>query len=74
MTGSLTEHEAALRLAAFAGVFAVVALWEWFAPRRRARFGRGQRWPHNVALLVAVVPLDLAIYCGDRRWVRRCSY
>ncbi|MFZ5540254.1 MAG: sterol desaturase family protein [Pseudomonadota bacterium] len=52
MTGSLTEHEAALRLAAFAGVFAAVALWEWLAPRRRARFGRAWRWPHNLALLV----------------------
>lgn len=52
MTGSLTEHEAALRLAAFAGVFAAVALWEWLAPRRRARFARAQRWPHNLALLV----------------------
>jgi sterol desaturase/sphingolipid hydroxylase (fatty acid hydroxylase superfamily) len=52
MTGSLTEHEAALRLAAFTGVFAAVALWEWQAPRRRARFARAARWPHNVALLV----------------------
>ncbi|MEW5881797.1 MAG: sterol desaturase family protein [Pseudomonadota bacterium] len=52
MTGSLTEHEAALRLAAFAGVFAAVALWEWLAPRRRARFARARRWPHNLALLV----------------------
>ena len=52
MTGSLTEHEAALRLAAFVGVFAAVALWEWLAPRRRARFARARRWPHNLALLV----------------------
>lgn len=52
MTGSLTEHEAALRLVAFVGVFAAVALWEWLAPRRRARFARARRWPHNLALLV----------------------
>lgn len=52
MIESLTEHEAALRLAAFGGVFAAVALWERLAPRRRARFARALRWPHNLALLV----------------------
>lgn len=52
MIESLTEHEAALRLAAFGGVFAAVALWERLAPRRRAHFARAQRWPHNLALLV----------------------
>lgn len=41
-----------IRLVAFAGVFAVVALWEYAAPRRRPAYPRGSRWPHNLGLLV----------------------
>lgn len=40
-----------LRLAAFAAIFAAMALWEALAPRRRRRFGRGTRWIPNLALL-----------------------
>jgi sterol desaturase/sphingolipid hydroxylase (fatty acid hydroxylase superfamily) len=42
-----------IRLVAFAGIFAAVALWEYAAPRRRAAYPRGSRWPHNLGLLVA---------------------
>jgi sterol desaturase/sphingolipid hydroxylase (fatty acid hydroxylase superfamily) len=44
--------EPLIRLGAFLGVFAVVALWEIAAPRRRAVFTRRARWPHNLGLLV----------------------
>lgn len=43
--------EPLLRLGAFIGVFAVAALWEALAPRRRRSFSRSRRWPHNLALL-----------------------
>jgi sterol desaturase/sphingolipid hydroxylase (fatty acid hydroxylase superfamily) len=43
--------EAWIRLAAFAAVFAAVALWELAAPRRPALFPRRIRWPHNLGLL-----------------------
>lgn len=42
-----------VRLGAFLAVFVAMAAWEALAPRRRPRFGRLQRWPHNL-LLVAL--------------------
>ena len=46
----LLDSEPALRLAAFVGVFAAVALAELAAPRRRLRTGRGRRWAINIAI------------------------
>ncbi len=48
----LVTHEAALRLAAFAGVALVMALWEWRAPRRPLQLPRRQRWTANLGLVV----------------------
>ena len=45
-------HELAIRLAAFAGVFALMAAWEIAAPRRVRSLSRWTRWPHNLALVV----------------------
>lgn len=43
--------EAAIRLLAFIAVFALMASWEAYAPRRRRSFPRRARWPHNLGLL-----------------------
>jgi sterol desaturase/sphingolipid hydroxylase (fatty acid hydroxylase superfamily) len=54
------EAEGLIRLAAFAVVFAAVALWELAAPRRKPLYARGSRWPHNLGLLfVDVLALRL---------------
>lgn len=54
--------EPLLRLGAFFGVFALVALWEFAAPRRRQTFPRRVRWPNNLGLLlVDVVILRLVV-------------
>jgi len=76
--GALNDMEALLRLGAFAGVFVLVALWEALAPRRRRRFSRAQRWPHNLGLVAlnAVVlrllapgaALAVALAAEDGRW------
>jgi sterol desaturase/sphingolipid hydroxylase (fatty acid hydroxylase superfamily) len=47
--------ELAIRLAAFAGVFSIMALWELLAPRRQWAVGRAPRWPSNLGILVADV-------------------
>ncbi len=47
----IVQAEGLIRLAAFALVFGAVALWELAAPRRTPRFGRRDRWPHNLGLL-----------------------
>lgn len=44
--------ELAIRLAAFSGVFAAMALWELLAPRRPWAVGRAARWPSNLGVLV----------------------
>ena len=48
----LFAHEPLMRLAAFAGIFAVMALWEVMAPRRRQAIGRLRRWPGNLGIVV----------------------
>jgi sterol desaturase/sphingolipid hydroxylase (fatty acid hydroxylase superfamily) len=44
--------EPVLRLGVFAAMFAVMALWEALAPRRRLVVGRVRRWPRNLALVI----------------------
>jgi len=45
-------HEPAVRLGAFFGVFALMAVWEAVAPRRTRLLPRRVRWLHNLALVV----------------------
>ena len=53
---AILQSEPLLRLAAFVGVFAAVAWWEFLSPRRRQAFGLA-RWPHNLGLLL----VDIAV-------------
>ncbi len=43
-------NEAVARLAAFIGVFIVVALWEIASPRRLRSHSRLRRWPSNLSI------------------------
>jgi sterol desaturase/sphingolipid hydroxylase (fatty acid hydroxylase superfamily) len=45
------ETQIAVRLGLAAGLFAVLALWEWRAPHRRRMAGHGRRWSGNLGLL-----------------------
>jgi len=45
-------QEAPIRLGFFLGTFAVMALWEWLAPRRRLTVSKAMRWAHNIGLVV----------------------
>lgn len=61
----ITQHEPTIRLGIFTLVFAVMALWEWVAPRRARSVPRAARWPSNLGLLavnalVARVALPMA--------------
>jgi sterol desaturase/sphingolipid hydroxylase (fatty acid hydroxylase superfamily) len=49
---TLLAHEPAIRLVAFGGVFAAMALWEVLAPKRRLEVGRLRRWPSNLGIVV----------------------
>ena len=52
MTPFLLAHEPVVRLAAFVAIFATMALWEVFAPRRQQTIGRWRRWPANLGIVV----------------------
>ncbi len=52
MPEQILSNEKALRLSVFLGILALMVLWEFISPRRRRRLSRGQRWPHNIALVV----------------------
>lgn len=74
----LFAHEPAIRLGAFAGIFAVMALWELAAPRRPQAIGRGRRWPSNlgivavdtllVRLLFPTAAVGVALLAEERGW------
>ena len=68
--------ELAIRLAAFAGVFAAMATWEIVAPRRPWAVGRAPRWPSNlgmvavdavaVRLLIPTAAVGVALIASER--------
>lgn len=41
-----------VRIGAFAGIFALMALWEILAPRRPQAIGRQWRWPSNLGVVI----------------------
>src|SRR5215213_4448009 len=49
---TVLETEPLIRLSLFAGVFALLAVWEVLAPRRSQAIGRGWRWPNNLGVVV----------------------
>jgi sterol desaturase/sphingolipid hydroxylase (fatty acid hydroxylase superfamily) len=52
MNDFIMNHEPAVRLACFLGVFAVMAVWELLAPRRRLSHPKAQRWFNNIGLVI----------------------
>ncbi|MFZ0790839.1 MAG: sterol desaturase family protein [Chromatiaceae bacterium] len=48
----IQTHEAAIRLGAFFGIFALMALWELRAPRRALTVSKTLRWGSNLGLVV----------------------
>ena len=71
-------HELDIRLGFFLGVFALVALWEVFAPRRALTLSRTLRWSHNLGLVVLntvllrllspIAQVGLASFCAANGW------
>ena len=51
MREALLSYGQYIRLAAFGGVFALMAAWEFIGPRRSQTFGRGWRWPNNLGVV-----------------------
>ncbi len=78
MQAFMLGNEPFIRLSVFAGVFAVMALWELVAPRRVTALGRPFRWANNlglmligtllVRLLFPVVATGFAILAQAKGW------
>jgi len=78
MRDTLLQHEPLVRLAAFTGVFVLMALWEVIAPRRTPTVSKAVRWASNlgiVALNTVVVRLvfptaavGVALVAEERGW------
>jgi sterol desaturase/sphingolipid hydroxylase (fatty acid hydroxylase superfamily) len=60
----LFANEPVIRLGAFAGVLAAMALWELLAPRRHQRIGRGRRWPNNLGIVVVDTVLVRLVFAS----------
>ena len=77
MSETLLAHEPLIRLGAFAGILALMALWEWLSPRRHQEIGRARRWPSNLGIvalntvavrLVFPVAVGTALLAEARGW------
>ena len=78
MTETILGSEPAIRLTAFLGVLAAMALWEIAAPRRRRDIPRVIRWTNNLALVVIdtailrltfpILAVGLAVLAEERGW------
>ena len=78
MSELISANEPAIRLGAFLGIFALVALCELAAPRRTPTRPRWLRWYGNIGIaflntlavrfLLPVLPVALAALAADRGW------
>ncbi len=74
----LLAHEPAIRLGAFAGILALMVVWEVLAPRRSQAIGRLHRWPSNLGIVVIdtllvrfafpVAAVGVAVLAEARGW------
>jgi sterol desaturase/sphingolipid hydroxylase (fatty acid hydroxylase superfamily) len=72
------SFEIVIRIAAYAAVFVVLAVWELRAPRRQLVVGRKPRWPNNLAifvidglavrLLIPTAAVGAALLASERGW------
>src|SRR6516225_6420491 len=62
---NIISHQLAVRLGVFAAVFALMALWEFLAPRRRLTTGQPVRRLSNLGLLALdVLAMRLVLPMG----------
>jgi len=62
MNQTLLANEPFIRLGFFLGVFALMAAWEFVAPRRRPGLSRWLRWPNNLGITAVNTALVRLIF------------
>ena len=78
MSDFILDHERIIRVCAFLGIFALMALWEVAAPRRHRLIPRLQRWSANLGIVVLYTLLlrlifpaaavGMAAFAFDQGW------
>lgn len=74
----ILAHEPGIRLAAFLGIFAAMAGWEFAAPRRTLTVSKTWRWTNNLGIVALntvllrfmfpVAAVGLAVIAAERGW------
>jgi len=74
----IAANEPAIRLGAFLSVFAIMALWEILAPRRRLTVPKARRWAGNLGVVVfnsvlvrflfPVASVGMATFAAGQGW------
>lgn len=72
------KHEVVIRLVFFAGIFGLIAVWEWMSPRRLLRTSKTERWISNLSitflnplvlyLLFPILAIDMALKAQEGGW------
>jgi len=80
MNAFMLQHELAIRLVCFFGVFFSMSLWELVAPRRQLTVSKLLRWVNNLALVVLnsvllrvlfpVAAVGVAVFATQQGWGR----
>ncbi len=74
----IMSNEAVIRLSFFLGIFAVMAIWEFIAPRRILTVSKVMRWTNNLALvllntfilrlLFPAAAVGVAVFSSEQGW------
>ena len=72
------SYEAPIRLGFFFGIIAIMALWEWLAPRRVLTVSKVQRWANNLGIvflntlllrvLFPAAAVGMAVFAHSQGW------
>ncbi len=78
MTDFVLANEMSIRLGFFFGIFAVMAAWEWRAPRRVLKVSKLLRWTNNLGLvflnsfilrlLFPAAAVGVAVFAHEQGW------
>jgi sterol desaturase/sphingolipid hydroxylase (fatty acid hydroxylase superfamily) len=78
MHAFIYQHEMLIRLGFFFGVLLIIALWEFFWPRRQLSFSRSKRWPSNLGivavdsvilrLIMPILAIGIALVAQQNQW------
>ncbi len=63
----IMSNEAVIRLSFFLGIFAVMAIWEFIAPRRALTVSKVMRWTNNLGLVFLHLYFAFIVSCSSSR-------